>query len=191
MVNSISATCRQVDNIWVSPEKNDDPLNGVSTLDAVLIQRHILGIEKLNSAFKLIAADINKDGKITAADLTELRKLILGTNSAFFNNKSWRFVDKAYRFADATSAQGEAFPEIYSINNLNVNMTTDFVAIKTGDVNGNARSNNINNNVESRTSNTFKLLTANQKIETGKEIVVPIKAGKSRCCIWNSIYVSL
>lgn len=163
----------------VSPEKNDDPLNGVSTLDLVLIQRHILGIEKLNTAFKLIAADINKDGKITAADLTELRKLILGTNSAFFNNKSWRFVDKAYRFADATSAQGEAFPEIYSINNLNVNMTTDFVAIKTGDVNGNARSNNINNNAESRTSNTFKLLTANQKIETGKEIIVPIKAGKA------------
>ncbi|MBK8887357.1 MAG: hypothetical protein IPN46_12765 [Saprospiraceae bacterium] len=29
----------------VSPEKNDDHLNGVSTLDLVMMQRHILGLE--------------------------------------------------------------------------------------------------------------------------------------------------
>lgn len=163
----------------VTPEKNDDPLNGVSTLDLIMIQRHILGIEKLATPYKLIAADINKDGKITAGDLTELRKLILGTTDAFSNNKSWRFVDKAYRFADATSAQGEAFPEIYSINNLNTNMVTDFIAIKTGDINGNAKTNNLQNNTESRSANSLSLYTNDVKFEAGKEVVVPVIVSKS------------
>ena len=75
-------------NYIVTPGKNDDHINGVSTLDLVMIQRHLLGIEKLNSPYKLIAADVNKDGKVTASDLTELRKLILGTNAVFTNNTS-------------------------------------------------------------------------------------------------------
>src|SRR5690606_37307137 len=49
--------------------KNDDYANGVSTLDLVLIQRHILAIDQLNNAYKVIAADINKDEKITSLDL--------------------------------------------------------------------------------------------------------------------------
>ena len=62
----------------VSASKTDDYTNGVSTLDLVLIQRHIfLGLTKLDSPEKLLAADVNKDGKVTASDLVELRKLIL------------------------------------------------------------------------------------------------------------------
>jgi hypothetical protein len=56
-----------------------------------LIQRHILGIQPLNSAYKMIAADATNDGKVTAADLTELRKLILGITNELPNNASWRF----------------------------------------------------------------------------------------------------
>lgn len=159
----------------VTPEKNDDHINGVSTLDLVMIQRHILGIQKLDSPFKLIAADVTKDGKVTAADLVELRKLILGTSNTFANNKSWRFIDKAYRFADATSAQGEAFPEIYAINTLTANMTTDFVAVKTGDVNGNVKANNTDNNTESRSSNSLVLNTDNQSLKSGQNVVVPFR----------------
>lgn len=163
----------------VTPEKNDDHINGVSTLDLVMIQRHILGIQKLDSPFKLIAADVTKDGKVTAGDLIELRKLILGTTSSFANNKSWRFVDKAYRFADAASAQGEAFPEIYAINKLTANMTTDFIAVKTGDVNGNVKANNIENNVESRSVNKLALNTENQNFESGQKVIVPIRVAAS------------
>ena len=60
----------------VLPERNDDYKNGVSTFDLVLIQKHILGIEKLNSPYKVIASDINNDERVTAIDLVELRKLI-------------------------------------------------------------------------------------------------------------------
>jgi hypothetical protein len=45
-------------NYTVTPEKDDNPLNGVTTLDLALISKHILGIENLNSPYKIIAAII-------------------------------------------------------------------------------------------------------------------------------------
>lgn len=162
-------------NYIVTPGKNDDHINGVSTLDLVMIQRHVLGIEKLNSPYKLIAADANKDGKVTASDLTELRKLILGTNAVLTNNTSWRFVDKAYTFKDAANAQGEAFPEVYNIELLNTDMKTDFVAVKVGDVNGNAKANNANHTTESRSNNPVVITTDNSEFTTGNIVSVPVK----------------
>jgi hypothetical protein len=159
----------------VTPEKNDDHINGVSTLDLVMIQRHVLGIEKLNSPYKLIAADANKDGKVTASDLTELRKLILGTNVVLTQNTSWRFVDKAYTFYDVANAQGEAFPEVYNIQLLNTDMKTDFIAVKVGDVNGNAKANNLSNQTEVRKNNPLVITTDNKEFSAGTLISVPVK----------------
>jgi hypothetical protein len=65
-------------NATITPSKDDNPLNGVSTYDLVLISKHILGIESLNSPYKMIAADANKSGSITTFDIVELRKMILG-----------------------------------------------------------------------------------------------------------------
>ena len=45
----------------ITASKDVDYLNGVTTLDLVKIQRHILGLEDLDSPYKLIAADINAD----------------------------------------------------------------------------------------------------------------------------------
>jgi hypothetical protein len=44
-----------------------------------------------DSNYKLLAADVNNDGKVTASDLTELRKLILGITPVLPKNTSWRF----------------------------------------------------------------------------------------------------
>ncbi|MBK9735167.1 MAG: T9SS type A sorting domain-containing protein [Saprospiraceae bacterium] len=161
-------------NFIVTPDKNDDHLNGVSTLDLVMIQRHILSIDKLNTPYKLIAADITKDGKITAADLVELRKLVLGTTTSFINNRSWRFVDKAFTFQDPTFAQGEAFPEVYRIDNLVSDMITDFVAVKIGDVNGNAKTARFNNGVENRTSESLVLTTDDKSFTQGQKVIIPV-----------------
>ena len=161
---------------FVTPAKNDDPINGVSTFDLVMIQRHILDLESLTSPYKLIAADANKDGKLTASDLTDIRKLILGIHDNFPNNTSWRFVDKNYRFADKTNAQGEAFPEVYHIDRLNTDMKTDFIAVKTGDVSGDAQPNKFTNNIESRSVSQLILSTNNASFDMGQTITVPVKA---------------
>ncbi len=122
-------------NYTVIPKKDGDDLNGVSTLDLILIQRHILGIQSLNSPYKLIAADIDKNDKISALDLIELRKLVLGIYEEIPNNSSWRFIDAAATFVDPQDPWAFNIPEEYEIWNLEQNMDLDFVGVKIGDVN--------------------------------------------------------
>ena len=124
----------------VTPSKNDDPLNGVTTYDLVLITRHVLGIQALDSPYKLIAADINKSGAVTTADVVELRKLILHISTEFPNNTSWRFVDKGYIFPNPANPWEEVFPEQISVSGAMTTNNADFVAIKIGDINGSANS---------------------------------------------------
>lgn len=61
-------------NYMLKPEKNDGLLEGVSTLDIIMIQRHILGSSKIISPYRLVAADVNNDDRISASDLVELKK---------------------------------------------------------------------------------------------------------------------
>jgi hypothetical protein len=92
-------------------DKDNDPLNGVSTFDLVLINKHILGLEPLNTPYKMIAADANNSRSITTFDIVELRKLILGIYTELPNNTSWRFVDRAYQFPNLQNPFQTLFPE--------------------------------------------------------------------------------
>ncbi len=122
-------------NVTITPEKDDNPLNGVSTYDLVLISRHILGLEPLNSPYKLIAADANKSGSITTFDIVELRKLILGNYQELPNNTSWRFVDSSFVFLNPNNPFQAAFPENVSVGNVLANLGATFYGMKIGDVN--------------------------------------------------------
>ncbi len=160
-------------NYNVVPAKDGDDLNGVSTLDLVMIQRHILGLEKLGTPYKLIAADVNNSGNITASDLTELRKLILGLTPEFTNNTSWRFFDAAHKFVDPFDPWRGALSETYAIENLTSSMDLSFIGVKVGDVNGNAKGANANQaNTESRS--TLKLSVDDRKVFKGEIIEVPV-----------------
>ncbi|MBK6996789.1 MAG: hypothetical protein IPH31_18365 [Lewinellaceae bacterium] len=120
----------------ISPEKDDNPLNGVTTYDLVLISKHILGIEPLDSPYKMIAADANKSGSITTFDIVEIRKLILGVYTDLPNNSSWRFVDKAFQFPNLNNPFQTAFPETISVADaIATQIGEDFVGVKIGDVN--------------------------------------------------------
>ncbi|MEO6758925.1 MAG: hypothetical protein ABIO24_05680, partial [Saprospiraceae bacterium] len=122
-------------------QKYDNPLNGVSTYDLVLISRHILGLESLDSPYKLIAADVNKSNSITTFDIVELRKLILGIYQELPDNTSWRFVQAAYAFPNPNNPFQTAFPEKISLPALVAGMAAaDFYGIKIGDVNCSALS---------------------------------------------------
>jgi uncharacterized Zn-binding protein involved in type VI secretion len=160
----------------ITPEKNINPLNGVSTYDLVLISKHILGIAKFDSPYKYIAADVNKSGSITAFDMVQLRQLILNITSEFPNNSSWRFVDSKYEFTSENPA-AENFNEFMSINNLEGTMNNvDFVATKIGDINGNATSNSLLG-AESRTTNgTMSLNVADRFVEAGQTVEVAFNA---------------
>lgn len=119
----------------INPQKEDSPINGVSTLDLVVIQKHILGTLKLDSPYKHIAADINSDESISALDIVDLRKVILGMSDSFTNNNVWNFINKEYRFFDESDPLSENYASTYRVSELQDDMTIDFVGIKTGDVN--------------------------------------------------------
>ncbi len=124
----------------VKPSRNDDPLNGVSTKDIVKIQRHILGIETLNSGYKMVAADVNNSATITAADVSEIRKLILGVTSNFSKVQSWTFIPKAYVFG---SNPFIAPRESNQVITAQEKLIENFVAVKMGDVTTDARGHNV------------------------------------------------
>ena len=160
----------------ITPEKNENPLNGVSTFDLVLISKHILGISTFDSPYKYIAADINKSGSITAFDLVQLRQLILNISAEFPNNKSWRFLDKNYNFTTNNPAS-ENFDEFININNLTENqMNTDFVGAKIGDINGNALTNSLLGAESRSTFKTFKFNVNDQLIKEGQKVKVDFRA---------------
>ena len=47
----------------VKPSKNDSIKEGLSTLDVILIQRHILGANKFSDPLQIIAADMDGNKK--------------------------------------------------------------------------------------------------------------------------------
>ena len=163
--------------VVITPSKNDNPANGVSTYDLVLISKHILALEALNSPYKIIAADINKSNSVTSFDIVELRKLILGIDTAFNNNTSWRFVEKNYVFPNPLNPFQAAFNEQITLPNfLGWANFQDFVAIKIGDLNGSAITNGSAIESEARNGHTFMLSTENRAVKAGETFTLRLNA---------------
>jgi Dockerin type I domain/Cohesin domain len=161
----------------VNPAKTTGLLNGVSTYDLVLIQKHILDVEKLNSSYKVVAADVNKDGKVTTLDIVELRKAILRISSTFPNGQnSWRFVHKDYAFASTEGAAGETFPETFNINNLKAQQKADFVGVKVGDVNESAAPNSLIGAEERGSRKAFVMTAEDRIVKAGEEVSMNVVA---------------
>src|SRR5699024_4606455 len=110
-------------NVSLIPSKNTGFANGVTTHDLVLIQRHVLQKEMLDSKYKRIAADIDGNGRVDAFDVLELRQLVMNPTGQLANNTSWRFFDK------------NTDKEVFEVSNLKGDMNVDWVGVKIGDVN--------------------------------------------------------
>ena len=125
------------DSVEVRPSKNININNGLSTFDLIVISKHILTTQLLDSPYKIIAADVDNSGSVSTLDVIRLRKVVLFTTDSFPNNSSWRFVPADYEFEDPEHPLEEDFPTSISID-LSVNPTPaiNFVAIKIGDANG-------------------------------------------------------
>ena len=155
-------------NYRVSPFKDNDPLNGISTLDLVLIQRNILGIELLDSPYKLIAADVDNSGNVNGIDLVELRKLILGIYDHFPKNNSWKMVDATYTFSDTKNPFLNDIPENYVISNFSEDMNVDFIGVKIGDVNNSVQLAG-RPIVAGRSNQSYELICDDKKLIAGEE----------------------
>jgi hypothetical protein len=156
----------------VTPWMDLNPSNGVSTLDLIIIRKHILNIAAITSPYRLIAADANFNQAVSTSDLIAIQKLVLGINDRFLQGPSWRFVDAKFSFTDPNNPWSRPFPEVLNINNLKGKQVAfDFIGIKVGDVSGNARV-SLEETPELRSGHAFVDLKE-QQFEAGETFSVP------------------
>jgi hypothetical protein len=154
----------------VSGYKDDNFLNGITTLDLVIIQKYLLGIKKITDPYKIIAADATNNGKISAADLLLIRQVLLGAKDRFVNN-SWIALSPDYVFNNPDHAPLEV--ELAKIKQIEVNDNiygVDFIAVKIGDMNYSA------NVIEYRNDNSVNLLLDDRSYKENDKIEIPMYA---------------
>jgi len=117
----------------------DDPfLSGITTLDLVLIVRHLLGLEPFLNPYKIIASDFNGDYNTNVQDVRDMRKIILGVVTDIPTNNSWNFLRSDFEFIDPLDPfqsieDSVDDPFSFQFNSIN-NLGYDFTGIKTGDI---------------------------------------------------------
>ena len=163
-------------NYSVTPSKDMNYLNGVSTYDLVLISKHILGIEILDSPYKMIAADANGSESITTLDIVKLRALILHIDDELANNDSWRFVDASYVFPNASNPFSADFPEAADFDNMSNSVQANFVAVKIGDVNGTSSPNSLIGTETRSADGTLAFNVEDKKVVKGEEFTIDFRA---------------
>lgn len=157
------------ENYSIQPGLDENYNDGVSTLDLVLIQQHLLGIKPFDNPYKVIAADINNSESVSAADLLQLRKLILGIYSELPSNDSWRFVDASYEFPE--SHDPFPFDEKMDMELMTEDyMDANFIAVKIGDVN-NTASTNLKSGSNATPRSSKNLSIQDQYLEVGTQYV--------------------
>ncbi|HMQ49133.1 MAG TPA: HYR domain-containing protein [Saprospiraceae bacterium] len=119
------------------PAYDGDPLEGVSLADIILLAKHVMGVDTLDSPYQIIAADADASGFVDMEDVYYLHRLLLGIHTHFPDSVSWRFVPADFDFPDSNHPLATNFPEILKIDPLNSSISNqDFIAIKIGDLDG-------------------------------------------------------
>jgi hypothetical protein len=160
----------------IDAQRNDNHKNGVSTLDLVRIQKHLLGVQPFDNPYDLIAADANNSESVSAIDLVELRKLILGIYTELPNNKSWRFVDSGYEFVDPSNPW--PFEEsVQVMNHSSDAMDNNFEAVKVGDVNNTVVA-NATQVVVRNANGLFNFVAEDREVVAGETVEVTMSASE-------------
>lgn len=104
--------------------KNTTHANGISALDIILIQNHILGAQPIEDVFSRFAADVNLDGKISSIDIVQIINILVGRREDFPDSNSWNFE-----------------PNLLEVGGNNVgagSIELNIIGYKMGDINGSA-----------------------------------------------------
>ncbi|MEO0341320.1 MAG: peroxidase family protein, partial [Bacteroidota bacterium] len=166
----------------ISLNKEDAHDNGVSTLDLIIVQKHILNRDPLDSPYKVLAADVDNSGSVSTLDLIKMRKVILSIDLYFNEEGAWEFLPADLEFTDESNPFIDALPNIYDIYDFGSDFTQDFVAIKLGDVNNSAETGAETqaNILESRSANGLSLLLTDQDLLAGEEYTIQVQAQEAR-----------
>ncbi|MEZ4907874.1 MAG: T9SS type A sorting domain-containing protein [Saprospiraceae bacterium] len=160
------------DEYKIEANSDEDYSKGITTLDIVIIQKYILGIKQITDPYILIAGDVNNNKKVSASDIAELRRLILGIDNSFTNH-SWVGINTSYEFVNPT----KAFEEAEQASTIEVNIQSgeskdglDFDIVKIGDMNNSHNTNAL------RSEQSMQMEIDNTIIHKGEELEIPVKA---------------
>ncbi len=175
-------------------DKMDTWLNGVTTFDVVLISQHILDIIDLNG-WAQIAGDINNSGDLTTFDMLLLRQLILFVITELPEEGNleapWRFfpelvADKNPNYFTPNpndtpfDIPNYPYPDYlgkdwcYEVPDPSEQLM-GFHAVKVGDLNGSANTQNLTGQASDR-SQSIIALDAPSPIPAGQQITVSFTA---------------
>ena len=108
---------------------------GITTVDMIILQNHLLGITEIDNEYALMAADVNRDGRLSSSDLLLMKRMIIGQISAFAAYETaWIFNliphPEMMQISDNQFLTDELYQDIHM----------DIVAVKIGDLDGSAAS---------------------------------------------------
>ncbi len=179
----------------LTASKNTNPLCGVSTSDLVLISKHILKTQPFTEWWQLIAANVNYDPNqpmqptqpVTTADIIELRRMILGINTNFTTNTSWRFFDEK-------SVPTPLREEINIEPLFKDKLESNFIGVKIGDVNGSCK--DCKGQFATETPDFLvrgetPLILPNFSLAQGEETLIPVRIGEDNLGLAYSVGLKL
>jgi len=156
-------------NYALTASKDEDYMTGVSTLDLVMMSRHIVDIENFTNPYTVLAADASGDGRISAVDLSVLKSLILGNSENLNNSPAWLFLDARQTFFD--NANPWPFIEAITIESLAQNkVDQNFIGVKVGDVNQSFQG------AETRSIGKLSLEIENKELVAGEIVSIDFRS---------------
>lgn len=131
-------------------KSTDQPLQEVvTTSDIIRARLHLLGKERLTSPYQVIAADVNASNSVTALDLVEMQKIVLGINESFSSGLDWLILPDGQNLSENPFSYQSSIDLILTDQDLNQN----FTGVKVGDLDDSWSS---DNNVR-KSGDLFKL----------------------------------
>jgi hypothetical protein len=130
---SIDKFCLIDSTIRVELTRNDDPINGLTTVDVLKIKKHILGKQFFTNPYQYLAADVNQSKSISGSDMTEIRQLIYGVKPEFSKVPAFLFYNADYKPKDP-SAPYDIPPYVEWVQKDYQVKTIRFQAVKMGDI---------------------------------------------------------
>ena len=178
---------REDRNHFITASLTDSPLNGITAIDIVLMQRHILGLQELDGPYKLYASDLNLDERISVIDQVELRRAILGLQDELGQVDSWRFIPKEL----APSSREELYPvqdTLFVSRDRFEEVDFNLIGIKMGDVNGDAIPNSSLGQI--RQTESLLLESAFDQVSAGEELIIDFTNQKELVALQLTLDIS-
>lgn len=129
----------------------DDPLNGVSTFDLILMSQYILGNWEPENPLELMAADVDFSGTVDMMDVLYVRDVILGRAENFPGGSSWLIFDQQFLNDNREITYKDPVPLEMILNTTDRDLDNiNFVGLKLGDLSQSAVPNRSQNGSDER-----------------------------------------